>query len=266
MPAIATLEQLIRRDRLFMIVGLGAIALVAWIYLLRMSAGMGAMAAEAQMHMAMGMGDMRAWGVADWLGLFVMWAVMMVAMMLPSAAPVMVLVLGVYRRRADAHARMAAAAFVAGYLLAWTAFSLIASAGQIAFHRASLMAPDMRVRSAVLSGVVLLVAGIYQWLPFKNTCLTHCQSPLGFLSQHWREGAIGGLMLGLRHGAFCIGCCWLLMAMLFVVGVMNLAWVAALAGLVLAEKALRGGAVLGRAAGVAAVAWGLYLLVSPSVH
>jgi len=213
------------------------------------------------MHMAMGMGDMRVWGVADWFELFVMWAVMMVAMMLPSAAPVMVLVLGVYRRRADAQARMAATAFVAGYLLAWTGFSVIASVGQIALHRFALMAPDMRVRSAALSGVVLLVAGIYQWLPFKNTCLTHCQSPMGFLSQHWREGAVGGLMLGLRHGAFCIGCCWLIMAMLFVVGVMNLAWVAALAGVVLAEKLLRRGVVLGRVAGVAAVAWGLYLLV-----
>ena len=258
--AIATLERVIRRDRAFMIAGLGVLTALAWAYLLRTSAGMGAMAANAQMHMAMGMGDMRAWGVADWFGLFVMWTVMMVAMMLPSAAPVIVLVLGVYRRRADVQARMAAAAFAAGYLLAWTGFSLIASAGQIAFHRASLMAPDMRLRSAALSGVVLLVAGIYQWLPLKNTCLTHCQSPLGFLSQYWREGAIGGLMLGLRHGAFCIGCCWLLMAMLFVVGVMNLAWVAALAGLVLAEKLFRGGAVLGRVAGVAAVVWGLYLV------
>ena len=244
-----------------MIAGLGGIMLLAWVYLLRTSAGMGATAAEAQMYMSIGMGDVRAWGVADWFGLFVMWAMMMVATMLPSAAPVMVLVLRVYRRRADTEARTAAAAFVAGYLLAWTGFSLVASAGQLAYHRAALRAPDMRLRSAALSGVVLLAAGVYQWLPFKNTCLTHCHSPLGFLSQHWREGAHGGLMLGLRHGAFCVGCCWLLMAMLFVVGVMNLAWVAALAAFVLAEKLIRGGAVLGRVGGVAAVAWGLYLLV-----
>lgn len=260
MHAIATIERLIRRDRLFMIVGLLATTSLAWIYLVRESAGMGAMAAEAQMHAAMGMADMRAWGLADWFGLFVMWALMMVAMMLPSAAPVMVLVLGVYRRRADTRARMSAAAFVVGYLLAWTGFSLVASVGQVALHRAALLSPDMHLRSAAVSGVVLLIAGVYQWLPIKHTCLTHCRSPLGFLSQHWHEGSIGGLTLGLHHGAFCIGCCWLLMTMLFAVGVMNLVWVAALAALVLGEKLLRGGEVLGRVAGVAAAGWGLYLL------
>ena len=262
MQAIATLEHLIRRDRVFMAVALGVTTLLAWLYLVRSAAGMDAMAAEARMHAAMGMPDMRAWGVSDWFGLFVMWAVMMVAMMLPSAAPVMMLVLGVYRRRADAQARIAAIAFVAGYVVAWTGFSTAASAGQVALHRASLLAPDMRLRSAAVSGVLLLVAGIYQWLPLKSTCLTHCQSPLRFLSQHWREGSRGGLMLGLRHGLFCVGCCWLLMTVLFVVGVMNLAWVAALAALVLAEKRVRGGAVLGRVAGGAAAGWGLHLLLS----
>lgn len=262
MQAIATLERLIRRDRLFMAAGLAAITLLAWSYLVRSAAGMDAMMADARMHAAMGMADMRVWGLSDWFGLFVMWAVMMVAMMLPSAAPVMVLVLGVYRRRADAQARMAAAAFVAGYVLVWTGFSLVASAGQLALHRATLLGPDMRLSSAGISGVLLLIVGLYQWVPLKRTCLTHCQSPLGFLSQHWREGTSGGLMLGLRHGAFCVGCCWLLMIVLFVVGVMNLGWVAVLAGLVLVEKLFRGGEVVGRVAGVAAAGWGLYLLVS----
>src|SRR5262245_48260480 len=193
MPAMATIERLIRRDRLFMIVGLGATTLLAWTYLLRASADMGAMAAEARMHGAMGMADMRAWGLSDWLGLFVMWAVMMVAMMLPSAAPVMVLVLGVYRRRATAQAHLSAAAFVAGYLLAWAGFSVAASAAQVALHRGALLAPEMRLSSAAASGVILMTAGIYQWLPLKRACLTHCQSPLGFLSQHWREGSSGGL-------------------------------------------------------------------------
>jgi predicted metal-binding membrane protein len=183
MQAISTLERLIRRDRLVMIAGLLTTTALAWIYLVRESAGMGAMAAEAQMHAAMGMADMRAWGFADWFGLFVMWAVMMVAMMLPSAAPVMMLVLGVNRRRAGAYARVAALAFVAGYMLAWTGFSLVASAGQVALHRAALLAPDMRLSSAAVSGGVLLAAGVYQWLPIKNTCLTHCQSPLRCLSQ-----------------------------------------------------------------------------------
>jgi predicted metal-binding membrane protein len=264
MPAIATLERVIRRDRLLMTMGLAGTTVFAWAYLVRTAAGMGAMAAEARVHIAMGMADPRAWGPGEWFGLFVMWAVMMVAMMLPSAAPVMMLVLGVYRRRGDAQARTAAAAFVGGYALVWSGFSLLASAGQLALHRAALLAPDMRLRSAVLSGVLLVCAGIYQLLPLKQACLTHCQSPLGFLSQHWREGTTGGLMLGVHHGAFCVGCCWLLMTLLFVLGVMNLAWVAALAAFVLIEKLTRGGAWFGRAAGVAIAGWGVYLLVTRS--
>jgi predicted metal-binding membrane protein len=245
-----------------MTVGLAAMVVLAWAYLVRAAAGMQAMATDAQMHAAMGMADMQAWGLADWFGLFMMWAIMMVAMMLPSAAPVILLVLGMYRRRVEPQARVAAAAFVAGYLVAWTAFSLAASAAQVALHRATLLAPDMRLSSSMLSGVILIVAGVYQWLPVKNTCLSHCQSPLGFLSQYWREGTLGGLLLGLRHGMFCVGCCWLLMTLLFVVGVMNLLWVAVLAAFVFIEKLLRRGAVAARVAGVAVAAWGIFLLAS----
>jgi len=262
MPAIATLERLILRDRLVMGMGLAAITALAWMYLAREAAGMSAMAEEAGMHAAMGMADPRAWGLTDWFWLFVMWAVMMVAMMLPSAAPVMVLVLGVYRRRADHQARLAAASFVGGYVIVWAAFSVAASAAQVALHQAAVLAPDMRVRSGAISGGLLLIAGIYQWLPLKQACLAHCQSPLGFLSQHWREGAAGGLLLGMRHGAFCVGCCWLLMTLLFVVGVMNLVWVAALTAFVLIEKLARQGAVVGRVAGAAVAAWGVYLVAS----
>jgi len=255
------LERLIRRDRALMSLGLAAITLLAWIYLVRETAAMNAMAADAQMHAAMGMADMRMWGASDWFGLFVMWAVMMVAMMLPSAAPMILLVLGVYRRRGDDQARAAAVMFVAGYLVAWTAFSAAAAALQIGLHRAALVAADMRFRSAALSGAVLILAGVYQWLPVKNTCLGHCQSPLRYLSEHWRDGRRGGLIMGLDHGLFCVGCCWLLMVLLFVLGVMNLFWVAALAVFVLLEKLAIRGELLTRAAGVAVAVWGLYLLV-----
>ena len=255
------LEQLIRRDRLLMAFGLTVTAVLAWIYLLRATAAMNTMAADAQMHAAMGMADMRMWGASDWLGLFVMWAVMMVAMMLPSAAPMILLVLGVYRRRGDHQARMSAVMFVGGYVLTWTVFSAAAAALQVGFHRTALVAADMRFRSAALSGAVLILAGVYQWLPIKNVCLSHCQSPLRFLSEHWREGVRGGLMMGVDHGLFCVGCCWLVMALLFVVGVMNLLWVAALATFVLLEKLAIRGVLIARAAGVAAAAWGVYLLV-----
>jgi predicted metal-binding membrane protein len=256
-------ERAIRRERVLVILGLVATTALAWIYLLREAGTMAAMAQESQMHAAMGMADMAAWGGSQWVGLFVMWAVMMGAMMLPSASPVILLVLGVYRRRQDPQARVAAIAFGVGYLLAWTAFSAAAASVQVLLHRAALLANDMRVGSGALAGAVLVVAGVYQWLPIKAACLTHCHSPLGYLSQHWREGPLGGISMGLRQGLFCVGCCWLLMTLLFVVGVMNLYWVAALTVFVLIEKLVRGGTMLGRAAGTAAAAWGLYLLVSP---
>ena len=258
------LERVIRRDRLVMAYGLAVITVLAWIYLVRAAASMNAMAGEAAMHAAMGMVMTQSWGLGDWLGLFVMWAVMMAAMMLPSAAPVILLVLGAYRRRGDSRARAAAFMFVAGYVVAWTAFSAAASAAQVGLHRAALLAADMRSSSTTLSGAILLIAGVYQWLPIKNACLAHCQSPLGFLSRYWREGTVGGLVMGVRHGLFCVGCCWVLMALLFVVGVMNLLWVAALAALVLVEKLFRAGSVFGRVAGVAMGAWAVYLFVSSS--
>ena len=179
---------------------------------------------------------------------------MMAGMMLPSAAPVILLVLGAYRLRKDDRARLAAMMFMGGYVLVWTAFSALAAGGQIALHRAAVLNDDMRLHSTVLSGVILLAAGIYQWLPVKTRCLVRCQAPLAFLTQHWRPGVRGGLLMGLNHGASCVGCCWLLMLLLFVLGVMNLAWVAALAVFVLLEKLAPGGAAVGRVAGIAA-AW-----------
>jgi predicted metal-binding membrane protein len=262
MLTVETLDRLVRRDRFLMALGLAAITVLAWAYLLRGSARMGAMTTEAQMHAAMGMADMRVWGLADWFALFVMWAVMMVAMMLPSAAPVIVLVLGVYRRRADSRGRVASTAFAAGYLIAWTIFSAAASALQVVLHRGALLAPDMQLSSAAVSGALLVSAGVYQWLPIKGACLTQCRSPLGFLSRYWREGALGGFALGVRHGMFCVGCCWLLMTLLFVTGVMNLVWVAVIAAFVLLEKLMLQGRLLGRIAGLLVAGWGIRLLLS----
>ena len=128
------------------------------------------------------------------------------------------------------------------------------------YRGVALLDDDMSLRSAAVSGVVLLIVGIYQWLPFKNRCLTHCQSPLPFLT-HWREGTGGALSMGARHGAFCVGCCWLLMVLLFVAGVMNLVWIAALSAFVLVEKVGPRGAAIGRVAGLIAASWGIYLVL-----
>ena len=166
-------ERIIRRDRLTTVMGLAAMTVLAWLYLMREAVSMQSMAMDARMHAAMGMGDMHAWGVADWLALFVMWSVMMAAMMLPSAAPVILLVLAAYRRRGDRRARASSAAFIGGYLIAWTTFSAAAAAVQVGLHRTALLTPEMASGSARLAGVILLMAGVYQWLPIKNMCLTH---------------------------------------------------------------------------------------------
>lgn len=256
------LERMIRRDRIVIAIGLAAIVLLAWIYLVRTAAAMQAMALDAQMHAAMGMADMRTWSMADVVALFVMWVVMMAAMMLPSAAPVILLVLGAYRRRGNRWARVSAGAFVGGYLLAWGTFSVLAAAAQAGLHNAGLLNDGMASGSTVMAGAILLGAGVYQWLPIKAACLAHCQSPLGFLAAHWREGARGALGMGLRHGVFCIGCCWALMALLFAVGVMNLVWVAGIAAFVLVEKLVPPRVPVRPAAGILLSGWGLFELAT----
>jgi predicted metal-binding membrane protein len=258
---LSPLERLIRRDRLIVGLGFAAILALSWAYLLDMAAAMGSAASEAEMHLAMGMTDMRTWGLRDFLALFLMWAVMMVAMMLPSAAPLTLLVLGTYRRRGDRAARLCSVWFVGGYLLAWTAFSLAAAGAQVLLHHSALLSPRMAAQTSFLAAGILVIAGLYQWLPLKNACLAHCRSPLDFLTRHWREGFSGALSMGVRHGLFCVGCCWALMALLFVAGVMNLLWVAAISAFVLIEKLAPHGPRLGRVAGLLLIAWGTYVLI-----
>jgi predicted metal-binding membrane protein len=254
------LERLLRRDRFILALGLAAITLLAWMYLVRMAGDMRSMPMDAEMA-AMGMADPHVWGPADWVMLFVMWSVMMVAMMLPSAAPVILLVLGVYRRRGDSRARLSAISFVTGYVLVWTSFSAVAAAAQVLLHRAAVLNDEMSARSAVAAGIILVCAGIYQFLPIKASCLKHCQSPLAFLGTHWREGPRGALNMGLHHGMFCVGCCWALMAVLFALGVMNLLWVAAVAAFVLVEKLAPPRFSVGRAAGTLLIVWGVFQFV-----
>jgi predicted metal-binding membrane protein len=265
--ALPGIERLIRRDRIVTGIALAVLTLLSWLYLYRMTAGMHAAGVEADMHAAMGMTEMAVWGPGDVLALFVMWVVMMAGMMLPSAAPIILLVVGTYRRRGGRQARAATVAFAGGYLVAWTGFSALAALLQAALHAAALMSSTMVSQSTMLSAVIFLAAGAYQWMPLKHACLAHCQSPLHFLAQEWREGAMGGFVMGLRHGLFCVGCCWALMTLLFAAGVMNLIWVAAIAAFVLAEKllplGLPYGLMVSRAAGLALMTWGMYLLLRP---
>jgi predicted metal-binding membrane protein len=215
-------------------------------------------------HMAvdMAMPQMQGWGTLDVLLLFLMWAVMMVAMMVPAAAPMLLMFATINRRRrAQQQPFVSTAVFLGGYLLVWAGFSAVATLAQWGLHEAALLSPMMVSTSPLLGGTLLLVAGIFQWTPLKYACLSHCRSPLGFLMTDWRDGTRGALHMGLKHGAYCTGCCWTLMALLFVAGVMNLLWVATIAAFVLVEKVLPRGDLVGRVAGGILVIAGLALLM-----
>lgn len=260
---VGPIGQLLRRDRAIALAGVAALTLLAWAVIVQLARGMGPADAMPRMAGAMAMPSPASWGPAELLALFAMWGVMMAAMMLPSAAPVVLLVLGVLRRRNASRLPFGAtAAFLGGYLLVWAGYSAAATLAQWGLHSAALLSPDAMRATPAVAGALLVLAGVFQWTPLKQACLTHCRSPFHFLSTGWRDGTTGALLMGLRHGGWCLGCCWLLMALLFVAGVMNLAWVAVLAGLVLLEKAAPAGPLLGRVAGVALCGWGIWLLLA----
>jgi predicted metal-binding membrane protein len=207
-----------------------------------------------------------AWGFATWALMIAMWWIMMIAMMTPSAAPTILLYAHVHRHalaQGQVQDKLApTGAFAAGYLLVWFGFAAAAVTLHWALERAGLVsAMLMGSQSRWLSGAVLITAGLYQLSPLKNVCLAHCRTPASFLSRHWRPHVLGALRLGAMHGAYCVGCCWMLMALLFVGGVMNLTWIAALAILVLIEKALPLGQWVGRGVGIALIGWGVATLV-----
>jgi predicted metal-binding membrane protein len=204
--------------------------------------------------------QLQAWGVTDIALIFVMWVVMMVAMMTPSAAPMILMFAGINRRRQKQQVPyVPTSVFLLGYLAVWAAFSVLATVAQWAFHAVSLLSPMMVSTSPILGGILLLIAGIYQLTPLKHACLSKCRSPLGFVLNEWREGRWGAFLMGLKHGGYCTGCCWSLMALLFIAGVMNLVWVAAIAGLILFEKVAPAGHRVGQAAGILLAGWGALL-------
>lgn len=191
-----------------------------------------------------------------------MWMVMMAAMMLPSALP-MIRFFAMSSRRASKQGRVVVptALFVSGYLLVWSLFSLGATMLQTLFHSLAILSAELSLTHPWMVAGVLLIAGVYQFTRWKATCLTHCQSPLEFLLRHWREGRGGAVSMGWRHGLYCLGCCWALMLVLFAVGVMSLAWVIGLALFVLMEKTVVRGPWLSRLSGVALVGGAIFLLV-----
>jgi predicted metal-binding membrane protein len=197
----------------------------------------------------------------DVLLAFVMWVVMMVGMMTGAAAPVLLLFAGTRAERGERGIPLAVLMFGLGYFTVWVGFSACAALAQWALHETAMVSSTMAVSSPRLAGTILVASGAYQLSPLKRACLIRCRSPLGVLMTTWRDGTLGALQMGVRHGAYCVGCCWALMCVLFAVGVMNLGWVIALTGFVLLEKVGPAGVVVSRLAGVAMIGAGLLTVV-----
>jgi len=260
-------ENVLRRNRTVVLIGLATTVLLSSVYTIYLANSMATMMdmGHAQSEMAMGMEMsmpvVQAWGAMDYWLMFVMWSVMMIAMMTPSAAPMILTYTKISQQQQKALQPVkGTAVFFFGYLLIWTVFSAVATLIQGVFHAASLLSPMMEVSSPILGGIILIAAGIFQFTPFKQACLSHCRTPLGFFMTEWREGKWGALVMGVRHGAFCVGCCWLLMALLFVAGVMNLFWMGVITAYVLAEKVLPGGHKVSWAIGALMLGWGIWMI------
>jgi predicted metal-binding membrane protein len=248
-----------RRDRVLIASCIVLITALAWAYLIHLNRHMASPIEGDTMMAAMGMVMQQPWGAGDLLLTFVMWSVMMVGMMAVPALPVLLLFAGMQAQRRDHGVVPATPSFALGYLVVWLAFSACATAAQWTLHEGALLSSTMATTSSAVAGVILIAAGTYQLTPLRTGCLAHCQSPLGFLLSHWRDGSSGAFLMGFRHGIFCLGCCWALMALLFVVGVMNLAWVGVLSLFILAEKIGLIGNRVSRAGGAILIVLGAVL-------
>jgi len=258
------IESLLRRDRLIICIGLASITAVAWLYILDLANRMSGMdMTGAAVVKAAAVPNVLSWNLRGFILTFIMWTIMMIAMMTPSTAPIVLQFASIHRERRNQHAIVSVIIFfVFGYFLVWTLFSALATVAQSWLHSVELLSPEMVMMSRTAGGVVLAVAGLFQWTSLKHRCLNNCRSPVGFFLNEWREGPAGAVAMGMKHGGDCLACCFLLMATLFVAGVMNLVWVGVLAGLVLVEKLSTAGPVIARTVGAAMVAWGAWMIVT----
>ncbi|WP_375737645.1 DUF2182 domain-containing protein [Pseudomonas boanensis] len=259
-PTPAAIPRKYGRQSLLLISLLSALTVVAWLFLLDLAQRMAAPGGMLEMAME---GMPMPWTIRDAVLMFAMWSIMMVGMMVPSATPMFLLYQQTIRKRLPTDQRnLALLLFCSAYLLVWSGFSLLATLLQWLLDQQALLSMNMRSQSQWLATAFLLCAGLYQFVPAKRACLRHCQSPLQFLLGYWRPGPSGAWHMGLAHGLYCLGCCWALMGVLFVVGLMNLLWVALIGAYVLLEKYLPAGGWLSRMSGLLLVLWGLLVLHS----
>jgi predicted metal-binding membrane protein len=247
----------LKRDNLSVFLGLVLLAVIAWAYILHLSA----MSSESMDSMVsdVAMPQMNQWDTKDVTAIAIMWSVMMIAMMLPSATPMILIFSTVNKKRQlSGNPFEPTWIFLSGYLLVWIGFSLIAAGSQWSLHNLSLISPGMKIINPLVSGIVLIAAGIYQLTPIKDVCLKNCHSPLDFIMGKWQDGKLGALFMGLQHGKYCVGCCWAFMILLFVGGVMNLLWVSIIAIFVFIEKVASHR--LSKVSGLLLVVWGTGLI------
>ena len=256
------IESLLRRDRWLVTGALVAATGLCWLWIVPMARDMyGSMTGPSAWMMT------EVWDLPHSILLFAMWVVMMAGMMLPTAAPALLIYTSVIRKSVSAaNAPAHAYAFAGGYLVVWTAFSLVATLLQLWMHKVLLLSPMMETQNNYFGGGLLIVAGIFQLTPWKRTCLNACRSPAEFIVNHWRKGVGGGFRVGMLNGLYCLGCCWALMMLLFVGGVMNIWCIAALTVFVLLEKIAPLGAQGGRLSGVLLLGLGGWMFASAMFH
>jgi predicted metal-binding membrane protein len=254
--------RFLTRPRIVLILSLAGMVAIAWGYLVWMAVEM-EQVGEAGCYRCALMPGIESSQAAYFAWLVVMWSVMAIAMMLPTAMPMLMLYGRFHRgRHPDESATGPTLHLAAGYILVWVGFGILVSALQWVFERAGVLTPVMgEIRSPTIGGLVLIGAGLFQLSRLKDACLGRCRTPIGFFITQWRDGRRGAMAMGVEHGMVCLGCCWALMLVMFVAGVMNVLWMAGLTVLMLLEKLIPGGERLARAAGVALIAGGLYVLV-----
>lgn len=250
-------QAVYRRDRAIVLASLAGVTLLAWVD----------MALMANPSTPVGWcGNLMAhdqhWTPDDALAAFAMWNVMMVGMMIPTASPMIGMFAATSRRHGSGKPAVPTLFFVLGYLIAWAGYSAAATGLQWALQSATLLSPNDLQVGPRLGGALLIGAGLFQFTRLKNNCLTHCRTPMSFLMTQWREGAGGAVQMGLKHGSYCVGCCWAIMLLMFSAGLMNLVWTAVLAVFMLLEKIIPAGDKLGRIAGVIAIGLGTILVTS----
>jgi predicted metal-binding membrane protein len=267
----AALVAVLRRDRAIVAACLFALIISAWAYVWWLAADMqmdGMDMARFRMIPSGGglmMPVIAPWQPIEFVFVFIMWAVMMIGMMAPSIAPLVLIYARVGRQATAQQKPFAATAWLAsGYLLAWISFSVVATVAQWTIEREGLLTSAMASSDNIFGGLTLIAVGLYQWTPLKNACLRQCQAPLQFIQRHggFRGDVVGSLVLGASHGIYCVGCCWVLMALLFVGGVMNVLWIAAIMVFVLIEKVVPTGRLISRVSGAVLLATGMWMIMS----